>query len=110
MTDIALLIFGMALVTYLPRCLPLMLLSSRQLNPRFMRWLEMVPPSVLAALLAPEVLLRTQDSGKVFFFSMDNVFLLAALPTLAIGWLSRSFFGTVAAGMAIVALVRFFLA
>ena len=48
-----LLILGMALVTYIPRVAPLLLLSSRQLNPHLMRWLEMVPPAVLAALLAP---------------------------------------------------------
>lgn len=106
--DQLLLILGMALVTYIPRAAPLMLLSSRNLNPLLMRWLEMVPPAVLAALLAPELLLTgAPDGGKMLFLSTDNVFLLASAPTLLVGWLSRSFFGTVAVGMGAVALLRY---
>ncbi len=103
-----LLILGMALVTYIPRALPLMLLASRELDPRLMRWLEMVPPAVLAALLAQEIFLRTLPGGeKTLFLSLDNVFLLASLPALLVGWCTRSFFGTVAVGMGAVALLRY---
>lgn len=103
-----LLIVGMAVVTYIPRIAPLMLLSTRDLSPALMRWLEMVPPAVLAALLAPELLLEpSPDGGKTLFLSLDNVFLLAAAPTLLTGWISGSFFGTVAVGMASVALLRY---
>ncbi|MDL2317047.1 AzlD domain-containing protein [Desulfovibrio sp. OttesenSCG-928-A18] len=103
-----LLIAGMALVTYIPRVTPLLLLSSRELNPLFMRWLEMVPPAVLAALLAPELLLQRQpEGGRELFFSLDNYFILAAAPTFFVGWLTRSFFGTVAVGMGSVALLRY---
>ena len=110
MRDYSLLILGMALVTYIPRMAPLMLLSSRNLNPHLMRWLEMVPPAVLAALLAPELLLRSaDDGGKSLFISLDNIFLLAALPTFVLGWITRSFFGTVAFGMGMVALLRYLL-
>jgi branched-subunit amino acid transport protein len=98
----------MALVTYIPRAAPLLFLSSRKLNPRFIRWLEMVPPAVLAALLAPELLLRETIQGvKTLFLNADNVFLLAALPTLLAGWLSKNFFAAVVAGMASVALLRY---
>ena len=107
MRDYYLLILGMAIVTYIPRMAPLMLLSSRNLNPLLMRWLEMVPPAVLAALLAPELLLTSAEEGKVLFISMDNIFLLAAAPTFVLGWITRSFFGTVAFGMGLVALLRY---
>lgn len=100
------LILGMAVVTYIPRMLPLMLLSSRDLNPHLMRWLEMVPPAVLAALLAPELFL-TPGAEKSLFLSTDNIFLIAAVPTFVVGWLSKSFFGTVAVGMGCVALLRY---
>ena len=105
--DQLLLIFGMAAVTYVSRVSPLLLLSSRQLSPHLMRWLEMVPPAVLAALLAPEILLRTDAGGGALFLSTDNIFLLAAIPTVIVGWLTKSFFGTVAVGMGTVALLRF---
>lgn len=104
--DQLLLILGMAVVTYIPRAAPLLLLSSRELNPKLMRWLEMVPPAVLAALLAPEILLRQENGTPVLFFSLDNIFLLACVPAFLVAWLSKSFFGTVAVGMATVALAR----
>ena len=104
------LIIGMALVTYVPRVLPLWLLSSRGLHPALMRWLEMVPPAVLSALLAPSLFLhKTPEGGEAFFFSLDNVFLLASVPTFIVAMRSRSFLGTVAVGMGLVALIRQFL-
>lgn len=106
-----LLILGMAMVTYIPRVVPLLLLSSRELNPTLMRWLEMIPPAVLAALLAPGLFLQSgPDDTRVIFFSLENVFLLAAIPTFIAGWLTRSFFGTVAVGMAAVAALRYYYA
>lgn len=104
-----LLIFGMAVVTYIPRVAPLLLLSSRELNPHFMRWLEMVPAAVLAALLAPELLLQSSpDGGKHLFLAADNVFLPAAAVTFLVGWFGKNFFVTVAVGMGAVALLRYF--
>lgn len=100
------LILGMALVTYIPRVAPLWLLSSRELNPRLMRWLEMIPPAVLAAILGPEILLRQENGAPAFFFSMDNTFLLASVPAFLVAWRTKSFFGTVAVGMGTVALLR----
>lgn len=104
--EILLLVAGMTAVTYIPRAAPLMFLATRSLPERLMRWLEMIPPAVLAALLAPELLLRVRGGEKAFFLSLDNTFLLACLPTVAVGWLTRSFFGTVATGMTLVALLR----
>ncbi len=97
----------MAAVTFIPRILPLWLLSHRSLHPAFTRWLEMIPPAVLAALLAPSLFLRQDASGAdSLFMSMDNTFLLAAMPTLLLAWKTKSFFGTVAFGMASVAALR----
>lgn len=105
-----LLIGGMALVTYIPRVLPLWFLSSRSLHPSFMRWLEMIPPAVLAALLAPSLFLHKDAAGaEQLFFSTDNVFLLAAVPAFLVAAKTKSFFGTVATGMVAVALLRYFL-
>lgn len=108
--DQLLLIFGMATVTYIPRMAPLLLLASRRMGPALVRWLEMIPPAVLAALLAPSLFLRSgAEGGEEFFFSLDNTFLLAAVPTFAVAGVTKSFFGTVAAGMGTTALLRHFL-
>jgi len=97
-------ICGMGAVTYLPRLLPMLLLSDRRLSPWIARWLSFVPATVLAALLAPGLLCR----DGVFTLELDNVFLLAAIPTFLVAWRFKSFFGTVATGMGFVALGRFF--
>ena len=96
-------ICGMGAVTYLPRILPMLALSGRPLAPWLIRWLSFVPATVLSALLLPGLL--CQD-GRLSL-NMDNTFLLAALPTFFIAWKFKSFFGTVAAGMGIVALLRY---
>jgi branched-subunit amino acid transport protein len=103
--QIFLTILGMALVTYLPRLLPTWLLASRSLPRWLVIWLRYVPVAVLSAMLFPAVL---TDAGKLQI-GLDNLFLLAALPTLAVAWRTRSLFAPVATGVVLVALARRFL-
>ena len=102
-----LLILGMALVTYIPRAFPLMLLSSRSLNPIIERWLRLIPPAVLAALLAPELLLQQSEGGASLNIALDNIILMATIPSFLVAWFTKSFFGTVILGMAAVAFGRY---
>ncbi|MBG0778303.1 MAG: AzlD domain-containing protein [Desulfovibrionaceae bacterium] len=95
-------ICAMAAVTYLPRLLPALALSSRRLPEWVERWLTYVPAAVLAALLFPGVL-APHGAPDV---SGDNLFFWAALPTAAVALATRSLFLTVAVGMAIVAAAR----
>lgn len=98
-------IVGMGAVTYLPRVLPMLLLSGRNLAPWISRWLSFIPATVLAALLAPGLV--CQD-GRLDL-SLDNLFLMAAIPTFFVAWWFKSFFGTVATGMGLVAIARYLL-
>ena len=100
---ILLTIAGMALVTYLPRMLPALALSSRRLSPWAERWLSHVPAAVLSALLVPSLL---APEGHVQA-SWDNLFLWAALPCFVLALKTKSFFGVVALGLGLVAGVRF---
>lgn len=100
---ITLTIIGMAFVTYLPRLLPLWLLTSRTLPPLVIAWLRYVPVAVLAALLLPSLVV--QDG--TLDLSPRNLYLWAAFPALAVALKTRSFFGTVVTGMAIVAAARY---
>lgn len=103
--DLILCIVGMCLVTLLPRVLPVRLLAGRTLPPLLERWLSFVPVSVLAALVAPELLL-TQGQLNL---SADNLFLVAAAPTLLACWYKKgSLFGALAVGMGTVALIRLY--
>lgn len=94
---------GMAVVTYIPRFLPSVLLSSRPLPPRVIAWLRNVPVSVLSAMLLPSLLIRDERLE----LGLDNVFVWAAIPTLIVAWKTRSLFGSVLTGMLAVALWRY---
>ena len=54
-------IIGMALVTYLPRLLPLMLLQRLKLRPSVMRFLQLVPYTSLSILIVRGVLTSQPD-------------------------------------------------
>lgn len=91
--DYLLLLLGMGAVTYLPRYLPLAVLADRPLPAWFRHWLGYVPPAILAALVAQELV----PSGDGATPAQG---LLAALPTLLVAWRFRSLGGGVLAGMA----------
>ncbi|MRR32127.1 AzlD domain-containing protein [bacterium] len=97
-------ILGMGLVTFIPRLLPVWLLSSRKLPAPITAWLSYVPPAVLAALTLPSLVLQKNE----LVLRWDNLYLIAAVPTILVAWKTRSFFGTVLTGILLVALMRWF--
>jgi len=104
--SVLLLLLGMALVTYVPRMAPLVILSRLQLPSWFARWLACVPVAVMAALVAPALLLKREGAASVLWFSWDNHGLLAALPTFAVALRTRNIFATVVTGLAAVFLLN----
>lgn len=97
-------IVGMGLVTYLPRLIPTILLSGRDLPPVIVSWLRLVPPAVLAAMLVPSLLVREQEINLY----LDNLFLWAGVIAFAVAYRFKSLFLTVVVGMGLVAAGRFF--
>ena len=95
-------ILGVGLVTYLPRVLPVVLLSSKSIPPILESWLQLVPVAVLAALVAPSLLV--EDAQLALHY--DNLFLWASFPTLFVAWHTKSLFASVVVGMSVVALAR----
>ena len=102
--QIILLVLAMALVTYLPRLLPLLLFSRSKMPLIVERWLSYVPVAVLAALLAPALFLV---QGKFTINLSLNPHFWAALPALATAILTRNMFITVLVGIAATALFRY---
>jgi branched-subunit amino acid transport protein len=89
------LILGMGMVTYLPRWIPLYFLSNRNLPPWLIQWLDLIPVSILSALLAPA--LMTTDAPR--HLSLFEPKLLVAVPTFVFAMKTRSLGGTVVVGM-----------
>lgn len=96
-------ILGMALVTYIPRLLPVWLLSSKSLPRPVIAWLRYVPVAVLAAMLLPAIAVQDNQVD----LGLSNLFLWAAFPTLLVAWKTRSLFGSVIVGAMAVAVARY---
>jgi branched-subunit amino acid transport protein len=102
---IVLTIIGMALVTYVPRLLPVWVLSTKTLPRLVAAWLRHIPVAVLAAMLLPALVVADGQAD----LGWSNLFLWAAFPTLLVAGRTRSLFGSVVAGMAVVAVARLLL-
>lgn len=100
--SIFLIIFGMALVTFIPRVLPIAILSRVDLPDWAMRWLNYVPIAVMAALVGQELLMT---DGKLTPL-LHNIELVAALPAFIIAILTRSLLGTVIVGIIAMMILR----
>jgi branched-subunit amino acid transport protein len=88
-------LLGMGLITYAMR-LSLILLAQRvALSDALQRALRYVPPAVLAAIIAPELL----QPGGALDLSLGNARLLAGLLAIGAAWWSKNVLVTVALGM-----------
>ncbi|MCM3768627.1 AzlD domain-containing protein [Neobacillus niacini] len=101
--SIFLIIFGCALVTFIPRVLPIAVLSRVELPEWAMRWLNYVPIAVMAALVGQELLM---PNGKLVPLQ-HNLELIAALPAFITAIVTRSLLGTVVAGIVSIMVLRF---
>jgi branched-subunit amino acid transport protein len=92
----------MAVVNFALRFAPIAVFSRIELHPRFLRWLEYVPISVMGALVATEVL----RPGSHWQPPLTNPGLYAAVLTAIVFRYSRSFLGATVAGMVSFVLLR----
>ncbi len=94
---------GSALLTFIPRVLPLMLFSKIQIPMWLMRWLEYVPVAVMGSLIGQELFM----SGSRLVPITENTALWAALPTVAVAIWTRSLLGTVLVGIVSMMILRY---
>ncbi|MCB1846526.1 MAG: AzlD domain-containing protein [Halieaceae bacterium] len=103
--NIWLLIAMMALVTYLPRYLPMALAGRVRLPAPLGQALDFVPIAVLTAIIAQGALVR----GGAVDFSLGNLHALAALAAFGAALLWRRLFVTIAVGLGCFVLLRLLL-
>lgn len=96
--DEVLLIAGMTLVTFLPRWGVLALVGRIALPPTAERALRYVPPAVLAAIVAPGLLL---DGEGRLWLAPENSFLVAGIAAGLVAWRTRKLLPTILIGMAV---------
>jgi len=95
--DFFLLVAGMSIVSYLPRWLPLVLLTRRQLPHWLVEWLDLIPAAIMSALVFPALI----TDGDPRHLEWLRPHLFAALPTFIFALFTKSLGGTIVAGMAI---------
>lgn len=96
-------IIGGCIVTVLPRVLPITVLSKVKLNKKVEEFLTYIPISILAALIAVE-LLTANDKIAIEGNSLE---LIAAIPTILIAIKKNSLLLTVIVGIVSIAALRF---
>jgi branched-subunit amino acid transport protein len=94
-------VLGAALVTVIPRVLPLVVLSRMRIPEWGLRWLGHIPVAAMSALLAQA--LFVQDGT----FSPSFQGIAAALPAFAVAYWTRSLLLTVVTGIAATMLLRY---
>lgn len=85
----------MALVTYVPRWLPLFFLAQQRLPQWFVEWLDLIPVAILSALIFPDLFVRGDPRVLVLLQPKSVV----AVPTLLFALKTRSLGGTILVGM-----------
>ncbi len=78
MNDVAVIVFGMAFVTYVPRLLPFLLLKNKKLPQRLDAFLTCIPAAAIGALIIPGVFSATPEQPLAA--------LAGILFTLVAGW------------------------
>lgn len=104
-TKVYFIIVGMWLANYLPRMLPMVILSKLKMPEPVIRWLGFVPVAVLAAILLPDLVMP--EPARQISLGPQNKFLIAALPTFVVAIRTRSLVWTLLAGMAVMALLQY---
>ena len=104
-TEYLAVIFGMGLVTFLPRWLPLVYLTKRTLPPWLVEWLDFIPAAILSAILLPVLIMDSTTRS----LDLTRPEFIVAIPTFAVAILTKSLGGTVIAGMVLFGLSQKFL-
>lgn len=95
-------IAGMAAVTFITRFAFIVLFRNTPFSGRLSRWLRFIPIAILSTLIAPAILM---PQGSLDL-SLHNSYLLAGIASAGAALKTRNIIATVAAGMAVILLLR----
>ncbi|MGI6684320.1 MAG: AzlD domain-containing protein [Bacillota bacterium] len=104
-TRIIFLIMVLGGTNFLIRFLPALFLNKLALPKVIEDWLSFVPVATMAAIVLPELL---KGGGQTIYFSISNLNLLSAIPTIIVAAKTKSLVYSLAAGMGTMALLRMF--
>ena len=88
-------IFGMGIITYAIRLVPIWLLERVTIGDSWRQALRYVPAAVLSAIILPEVVMP----GGVLDLTLENARFFAGLLAILIAWRTKNILWTLAVGM-----------
>lgn len=97
-----LLIIGCALVTWIPRIIPFLVVRKIELPPIILRWLSYIPICILSALVFESIFHINEKSVTIHWMN-----LIALLPTLATAIFTKSLAKTVVVGVISMAILQY---
>jgi branched-subunit amino acid transport protein len=100
------LVAGMAVVTFSIRYILLPLSGRINFSENLKRALGYVPPAVLTAIIVPAALM---PDSRTLSITWTNAYLVGAVATIIIGWISKNMLITIVGGMASFALWQWLL-
>ncbi|MCH7320856.1 AzlD domain-containing protein [Solibacillus sp. MA9] len=96
------LIAGCALVTWIPRILPFVIVKNMKMPDIVLRWLAYIPVCILSSLVIDGFFHKQQS-----YVTIDWLNVGAFIPTLVVALLTKSLSKTVVAGVVTMAVMRF---
>lgn len=91
------LIFGMAIVTYLPRMLPMLVLSKRTIPEKLAKWMSFIPVSIFSALIFSDIFFWY---GDLAINPFTNLKLLPSILTAGTAYYTKSLLWSMVVGVA----------
>jgi branched-subunit amino acid transport protein len=98
-TRIVIIIFGMALITFLIRYLPFIAFRKLQFGGLVGRFLNYLPPAIIGGLLFQSLFIRNKS---LFFQGIDST-MIAAIVSTVVAVITKSLLLTVIAGVGMMA-------
>lgn len=100
------LIAGMAVVTFLPRFLPVIALTKREISPALGRWMSYIPVTIFAALVASDIFFWEE---KFSLNPLENIKLIPSVVVFFIAYKSKSMLWSMVCGITGITLLWYFL-
>lgn len=96
------LIIGMALVTFIPRFFPMIMLTKREISPAFSRWMSYIPVSIFASLVAYDIFFWEE----VFSVNpVENIKLVPSILVFIVAYKTKSLLWSMVSGIVAITLL-----
>ena len=93
-------ILGGAIVTILPRVIPIMFVSKINLNDKITKFLQFIPIAILSALVVSEIFIT---NNKLYINTYE---MIAVIPTVLVAIIKDNLLPTVIVGITSLAILR----